>query len=54
MPNFTGRAHAGRTAHVAGGGGDIFRDVERMNEILARPANVQRVDILFAKQVFAT
>lgn len=44
---------AGRDAHVAGGGGDIFRDVARMNEILARPAHVQKVDVLFSKQVFA-
>jgi hypothetical protein len=36
---------AGRDAHVAGGGGggDIFRDVARMNELLARPAHVQKV-----------
>ena len=27
---------AGRDAHVAGRGGDIFRDVERMNVILRR------------------
>lgn len=44
---------AGRDAHVAGGGGDIFRDVERMNSILARPAQVRRVDILLAKRIFA-
>jgi quinol monooxygenase YgiN len=44
---------AGRNAHVAGGGGDIFRDVVRMNDILACPAEVQKVDILFSKQVFA-
>ncbi|RAI04353.1 hypothetical protein DLJ53_07885 [Acuticoccus sediminis] len=44
---------AGRDAHVAGGGGDIFRDVERMNRILDRPAHVQRVDVLSAKRVFA-
>ena len=41
---------AGRDAHVAGGGGDIFRDVERMNAILRRPAHVQKVDILFDKR----
>jgi len=35
------------------GGGDIFRDVERMNAILRRPAHVQKVDILFDKRVFA-
>lgn len=44
---------AGRNAHVAGGGGDIFRDVERMNRILVYPAHVYRVDILFSKKVFA-
>ncbi|MTK11775.1 MAG: hypothetical protein F8N39_06705 [Clostridiaceae bacterium] len=44
---------AGRNAHVAGGGGDIFRDRERMNRILAYPAHVYRVDVLFAKAVFA-
>jgi hypothetical protein len=44
---------AGRNAHVAGRGGDIFRDIERMNAILARPAHVQKVDILFEKRVFA-
>jgi hypothetical protein len=43
---------AGRDAHVAGGG-DIFRDIERMNAILARPAHVQKVDILLEKRVFA-
>ena len=40
---------AGRDAHVAGGGGDIFRDHSRMNEILASPAHVYRVDVLFNK-----
>lgn len=44
---------AGRDAHVAGGGGDIFRDVDRMNAILACPAHVQKVDILFDKRIFA-
>ena len=43
----------GRNAHVAGGGGDIFRDVERMNAILAHPAHVQKVDILLSKRIFA-
>lgn len=43
---------AGRRAHVAGGGGDIFRDIERMNDILAAPAHVQKVDVLLSKQVF--
>ena len=42
----------GRQAHVDGGGGDIFRDVQRMNELLAEPAHVQKVDVLFSKQVF--
>ena len=44
---------AGRDAHVAGGGGDIFRDLERMNDILARPAHVQKVNVLLCKRVFA-
>ncbi len=44
---------AGRNAHVAGGGGDIFRDVERMNDILAQPAHVYRMDVLLTKKVFA-
>ena len=45
---------AGRNSHVAGGGGDIFRNPERMNSILARPAQVQKVDVLFSKQVFSS
>lgn len=44
---------AGRDAHVAGGGGDIFRDNLRMNDILAYPAHVYRVDVLFGKKMFA-
>lgn len=44
---------AGRDAHVAGGGGDIFRDIKRMNDILAYPAHVYRLDVLFNKKVFA-
>jgi quinol monooxygenase YgiN len=44
---------AGRDAHVAGRGGDIFRDISRMNHLLARPAHVQKVDILLCKSVFA-
>ena len=44
---------AGRNTHLAGRGGDIFRDVERMNAILKHPAHVQKVDILFDKRVFA-
>lgn len=44
---------AGRRAHVEGGGGDIFRDVERMNAILARPAHVFKLDVLMSKKVFA-
>src|SRR5690349_1704994 len=31
---------AARQAHVDGRGGDIFRDAERMNAILAYPAHV--------------
>jgi len=45
---------AGREAHVEGGGGDIFRDVERMDAILAYSAQVYRVDVLMGKEVFAT
>jgi quinol monooxygenase YgiN len=44
---------AGRQAHVDGAGGDIFRDVERMNALLAKPAHVQKVDVLLSKLVFA-
>lgn len=44
---------AGRQAHVEGGGGEIFRDVERMNAILAYPALVYRLDVLMSKDVFA-
>lgn len=44
---------AGRDAHVAGRGGDIFRDRDRMNRILARPAHVQKVDVLRGKTVWA-
>jgi quinol monooxygenase YgiN len=44
---------AGRQAHVDGAGGDIFRDIERMNAILAKPAHVQKVDVLLSKRVFA-
>ena len=44
---------AGRDAHVVGGGGDIFRDNARMNDILAYPAHVYRVDVLFSKKMFA-
>lgn len=40
---------AGRDAHVAGGGGDIFRDNARMNDILAAPAHVYRLDVLLNK-----
>jgi hypothetical protein len=36
-----------------GGGGDIFRDRERMNRLLAYPAHVYRVDVLFDKKMFA-
>lgn len=44
---------AGRQAHVDGGGGDIFRDLERMNDLLVQPAHVAKLDVLFTKQVFA-
>lgn len=44
---------AGRDAHTVGGGGDIFRDVQRMNTILAYPAHVHRLDVLFNKKAFA-
>lgn len=44
---------AGRDAHVAGGGGDIFRDIGRMNDILAYPAHVYRVDVMFNKRTVA-
>lgn len=43
---------AGRQAHVDGGGADIFRNIERMNAVLARPAHVQKVDVLLSKQIF--
>lgn len=43
---------AGRNAHVAGGGGDIFCDHGRMNDILAAPAHVYRVDMLMSKRSF--
>lgn len=39
----------GRDAHVVGRGGDIFRDYERMNRLLAQPAHVFRVDLLLNK-----
>ena len=44
---------AGRDAHVAGRGGDIFRDIARMTHLLAKPAHVQKVDILLDKKLFA-
>lgn len=44
---------AGRQAHVAGKGGNILRDVGRMNALLAYPAHVCKVDVLLAKEVFA-
>lgn len=43
---------AGRQAHIDGGGGEIFRDIQRMNDILATPAHVFKVDVLMSKQVF--
>jgi len=45
---------AGRDAHVAGGGGDIFRDNARMNAILASPARVYRLDVLLDKALVGT
>ncbi|MEH6564141.1 MAG: hypothetical protein V7756_02285 [Halopseudomonas sp.] len=44
---------AGRQAHVEGAGGDIFRDLARMNRILAFPAQVHRADVLMSKDCFA-
>lgn len=44
---------AGRQAHVEGGGGDIFRDLARMNALLAEAAQVHRVDVLISKDHFA-
>ena len=43
---------AGRDAHVAGRGCDIFRDRARVDRILAKPAHVQKVDVLLDKSVF--
>lgn len=43
----------GRQAHVDGRGGDIFRDVTRMNAILAEAAKVHRVDVLMSKDHFS-
>jgi len=40
-------------AHVQGGGGDIFRDVARMNAILADAAKVHRADVLMSKDHFS-
>jgi len=37
---------------VDGGGGDIFRDLQRMNAILASPAHVRKMDVLLSNQVF--
>ena len=44
---------AGRRTHVDGLGGDIFRDLERMNDLLVQPAHVAKLDILMSKRVFA-
>lgn len=44
----------GRNAHVAGGGGKIFRDLERMNDLLREPAHVQKADVLEVKRLFAS
>jgi hypothetical protein len=38
---------------VEGGGGVIFRDIERMNAILASPAQVHRADVLISKDYFS-
>lgn len=44
---------AGRQAHVQGAGGDNFRDVARMNAILADAAKVHRADVLMSKDHFS-
>lgn len=44
---------AGRQAHVEGGGGDVFRDVARLNAILANAAKIHRVDVLMSKDTFS-
>jgi len=44
---------AGRQAHVEGGGGEIFRDLARMNTILVDAAKVHRVDVLMSKDHFS-
>lgn len=44
---------AGRQAHINGLGGDIFRDLDRMNDLLIQPAHVAKLDILMSKRVFA-
>lgn len=44
---------AGRQAHIDGKGGDIFRDIERMNTLLVYPAHVCKVDVLMSKEQFA-
>jgi quinol monooxygenase YgiN len=40
---------AGRDAHVRGPGGDVFKDRDRLERILAHPARVYRLDVLFGK-----
>ena len=44
---------AGRDTHTRGGGGDIFRDLDRLNDILAYPAHIYRLDVLSSKKSFA-
>lgn len=44
---------AGRDIHTRGDGGTIFRDLDRMNDILAYPAHLYRLDVLYSKKSFA-
>jgi hypothetical protein len=44
---------AGRDIHTRGGGGDIFRDLDQLNDILAYPAHIYRLDVLLSKKSFA-
>lgn len=44
---------AGRDIHTKGEGGNIFRDLDRMNDILAYPAHLYRLDVLLSKKSFA-
>jgi hypothetical protein len=43
----------GRDTHTRGGGGVIFRDVERLYDLLAYPAHIYRLDVLLSKKSFA-